>query len=307
MRGNMKNEKLIQQYVKMIIMIVFVCFANNKNMYCQWIQNNGQYQYVDSQTGQLVVNNWIQTNQGYYFLDTNGNMVKGWCLINGKYYYFGSNGLMQTGFITTNNDVYYLDVHNGAMVTGWIEVTTDGISEYYYFKENGTMAIGWLQINGKWYYFKDGKCMIGVWGNIDNHWYFFDKDGSIKTGWLNQNGKYYYLNPANGQMVTGFVEDASGNKYYLDPSNGTLVIGTTINIAGIMWTFDQAGRAVASQQTVVNTQQSASTFNTGDIVENGAKIMIGTAPGQNAQAVTNDIQAIKSNTQLTEGLTVGPS
>ena len=289
------------------IFVVFFCIANIKVSYSQWVQNNGQYQYYDAQTGQLVVNNWIQTNQGYYFLDSNGNMVKGWCLINGKYYYFGSNGLMQTGFITTNDEVYYLDVKSGALVNGWIEVTQDGISEYYYFKPNGTMAVGWFQIDGKWYYFKDGKCMIGVWGNIDNHWYYFNNDGSIKTGWLNLNGKFYYLNPANGQMVTGFVQDANGNSYYLDPTNGTLTIGTTVNISGIMYTFDQAGRAVSSQQTTVNTNILNNTFNTGDIVNNGSQIVIGIAPSQNANAVTSDIQAIQSSSQLTEGLTVGPS
>lgn len=304
MNKHFKNQKNL---ILIFSFIVLLFVLDPRTNFAQWVQNNGQYQYYDQQTGQIVTNNWIQTNQGYYFLDSNGYMVKGWYLINGKYYYFGTNGLMQTGFIVTNNEVYYLDVKSGAMVTGWIEVTTDGISEYFYFKPNGTMAVGWQEINGKWYYFKDGKAMIGIWGNIDNHWYYFDSTGAIKTGWLNQNGRYYYLNPANGQMVTGFVEDATGNKYYLDPQTGCLLIGTTLNINGVLWTFDQAGRATASQQTIVNTNINSNTFNTGEIVENGAQIMVGTAPGQNASAVTSDIQAIKANTEIKEGSINGPS
>lgn len=309
----MKNNhnKKVKDFIKGFVFTnVFVCFLFSNINYSQWVYNNNKYQYYDNQSGQIVTNNWIQTNQGYYYLDANGNMVNGWYIINGAYYYFGYNGLMQTGFIVTNDEVYYLDVVSGKMITGWIEVTVDGYSDYYYFKPNGTMAVGWCQINNQWYYFKDGKCMINIWANINKHWYYFGNNGAYVTGWLNQNGKYYYLNPANGEMVTGFVEDSSGNKYYLDPQTGVLAINTSVNINGVTYSFDQTGKATTNQQIVVNTNVYNNTFNTSEIVEEGAQIKVGTAPGQNASAVTSSaqaVQSIQSAVELKEGLTNGPS
>ena len=221
---------------EILIIIMIICF--NINAYAGWVlKDNKMYQYVNDQTNEIVKNNWIKTNYGYYFLDKDGYMATGWYLINDDYYYFSTNGIMQTGFITTNDETYYLDVETGKMVKGWVQIKEDDVVDYYYFDESGKLSKDWQKVGDDWYYFKDGKAIIDAWANINNKWYHFDTDAKMHTGWYSQDGKYYYLSKENGQMQTGFITDNQGYRYYLNPENGVLVMNQTVNIAGSVYSM----------------------------------------------------------------------
>ena len=179
-----KNNIVAKIGISVILLVTFisnVCFAD-------WIRENNRYRYLNSSTGQYVVNNWLQTGNGFYFFDSNGYAVTGWYLINDKYYYFNQDGLMQTGFQEINGTKYYLDATTGVMVTGWVQTYTDGVLDYYYFLANGEMAKGWQQINNQWYYFWDGKCITDTFAKINDLWYHFSPAGTMDTGWVNRSG-----------------------------------------------------------------------------------------------------------------------
>ena len=54
-----------------------------------WTSENGNWVYYDNSGNRHK--GWIQTKDGYYYMDTaSGVMLKGFKKIDGKWYYFGS-------------------------------------------------------------------------------------------------------------------------------------------------------------------------------------------------------------------------
>lgn len=301
------NFKTIIYIVLCNVFIVLFSFS----AFAGWMKEGEKYRYLDDTTGQYVNSKWVQTNIGYYFLDNNGYMCVGWYQIVGDYYYFGQNGIMQTGFITTDGNTYYLSANDGKMIKGWIEVNNDGVIDYYYFTDNGTMAVGWLKMSDGWHYFDEGKAIINTWAKIQSYWYRFDEKGVIKTGWYQNGDKYYYLNPQNGRMVTGFVQDDSGATYYLRLEDGTLVINETVTINGIKYTFDEKGKLKEDNQSVNMQSIINNTFNSLENMNSSSEIIvaIGVSPGtSNSQAGINSSELyVNKNIPIQVGDTTGPN
>lgn len=303
-----KTKNLIGLIVLVFASLNLFSFAT----FSDWVNDGQGYKYINSATNQYVINNWLQTGNGFYFLDQNGYIVKGWYLINGKYYYFNNDGIMQTGFQEINGKRYYLDRDSGQMVVGWVQVYTDGVVDYYYLDNDGTMAIGWKQIDGKWYYFNEGKCLVDTWAKINDIWYHLGPTGAMDTGWITLNGKMYHLNVTNGSLTKGWIQDQNGAEYYLSETDGSLVVNCTIVIGGINCTFDELGRCTGKNQMVgdVNGNTGAGGFydslaGKGQVSTYG--INIGISPGQNTiqGAVTSANKQVADNT-VTAGSTNGP-
>lgn len=86
------------------------------------------------------------------------------------------------------------------------------------------------------YKFKDpasGQYVLNNWVQAGNGFYYVDSNGYVVNGWYLINGKYYLFDN-NGLMQVGFVE--SGDKtYYLDPASGQMVTGwIQINNDGVL-------------------------------------------------------------------------
>ena len=238
----MKKTKLIILSLTFVLTFASIAFA-------EWqTDETGKYKYLDPATNQYVVNNWVQSGTGFYYLDTSGYIVSGWYLINGKYYLFDQNGLMQIGFAEHNGKTYYLDPATGQMVTGWIQINNDGVLDYYYFADNGAMLDGWNKIGDKWFYFLNGKCLVNTFAEVNGIWYHFGLNGAMDTGWVNANNKMYYFNSQSGGMMKGWIQDQNGFEYYLSEIDGSLVVNTTAQIGGRMYGFDATGRCIAKDQ-----------------------------------------------------------
>ena len=300
------NLKTIILIVFLNIFIVLIAFSANAG----WVKEGERYRYLDEQSGDYIKAKWIQTNIGYYFLDNDGYMCIGWYQIVNDYYYFGQNGIMQTGFISTEGNTYYLSANDGKLVKGWIEVNNDGVIDYYYFTENGTMAVGWLEMSDGWHYFDEGKALLNTWAKIQSYWYRFNEKAIMQTGWYQNGDKYYYLNPNNGRMVTGFVQDDAGATYYLRAEDGTLVINETININGVKYTFDEKGKMKSDNQNVNMQSIINNTFNSLENMDSSSEIVvaIGVSPGaSNSTAGISSAQLnINQNTPIQVGDTTGP-
>ena len=292
-------------------LFIFVIFIFNFS-FADWQNDNGRYKYLNGATGQYVTNNWLQTGNGFYYLDGTGYAVVGWYLINGKYYYFDKNGLMQTGFQEINGRKYYLDANNGQMVTGWVQTYEDGVVDYYYFNENGEEAIGWKQIENKWYYFYEGKCLVGTFAKINDIWYHFNTSGAMDTGWVTERGKMYYFNISNGSLTRGWIQDQQGNEYYLSEIDGSLTVNTTINIAGVGCTFDAMGRCIAKNNNASSINGMGIRYGSGLLGNNlvdpvyGVNVGVSPALNQMSSAITSANQEYIDAQPLEAGDTTGP-
>ena len=87
---------------------------------------DGDYYYVD---GKRIINDWVQYNDKWYYLDTDGKYVRGdWKQVGNDWYYFNTNGDMLSNEWVDGK--YYVD-SNGKMLKDTI--TPDG----YYVDVNG--------------------------------------------------------------------------------------------------------------------------------------------------------------------------
>lgn len=293
---------------RMIIAIVVFATAMTHLAFADWVKENDRYRFLNAANGTYVVNNWLQTGNGYYFFDQAGYCVVGWYLIDGKYYYFDENGLMQTGFKNIGGKTYYFDTVAGHMVTGWVQTYRDGVVDYYYFDATGAMAQGWIKIDNKWYYFNEGKCIINTFAQVNNIWYHFNNTGAMDTGWISNNGKMYFFNLSDGSLVRGWIQDQNGNEYYLSDIDGSLVVNMTINVAGVACTFDDMGRCVAKNAEAIGTAaQVNSTLNGSQPVAYGINVGVSPAMNQIGGVVTSAQNQLITNQDLAAGSTNGPN
>ncbi len=99
--------------------------------------------------GEGLGDHWQETDEGKYYVSSNGQPYKGWKLISGVWYWFdpAKGGAMATGLHECNGSMYYFR-SSGAMATGWV---LDGGS-WYYAGGSGALASGWVLDGGAWYW-----------------------------------------------------------------------------------------------------------------------------------------------------------
>lgn len=295
-------------FVKRILLSVAVMIISMVGIaQADWVNQNGRFRFLNASNGSYIVNNWLQTGNGFYFFDQGGYAVVGWYLIDGKYYYFDANGLMQTGFQNIGGKTYYLDTITGQMVTGWVQTYNNGVVDYYYFDTNGERAVGWKKIDNKWYYFYDGKCIVNTFAAVNGIWYHFNQTGAMDTGWIMDNGKMFFFNLADGSLTRGWIQDEKGNEYYLSEVDGSLVVNMTLNIAGVTCTFDSTGRCIAKNSEVIGTAgQVAGQYGT-QAVSYGVNVGISPSMNQISGAITSTTNQYIANQDLAAGSTAGPN
>ena len=79
-----------------------------------WKYVNDQWKYQRG-ANKFAYKEWIQDNGNWYYMDNNGVMTTGWQQIDGQWYYFDAEGYMATGWIELDGKSYYLDPSTGAM------------------------------------------------------------------------------------------------------------------------------------------------------------------------------------------------
>lgn len=300
----MKKKTII---VSLISVFLSISLANA--VFADWVKgDDNRYKYFNSAAGQYVVNNWLQTGNGFYYFDVAGYAVTGWYLINGKYYYFDQNGLMQVGFIEFNGKKYYLDAQNGQMVTGWVQTYNDGVLDYYYFGNDGVMYVGWNKIGNSWFYFYNGKCLVNTFAAVNGIWYHFGVNGAMDTGWINANGKMFYFNVSNGSLTKGWIQDQYGNEYYLSEVDGSLAVNTTIQIGGGYYTFDAQGKCIAKNQVANGNVGGNSSFGYlgYESNESVSGVNVGISPGLGIGGTTSYQYEKQQSEPLQSGSTTGP-
>ena len=147
--------------------------------------------------GEGLGDHWEETDEGKYYVSSNGQPYKGWKLISGLW--------------------YWLDpAKGGAMATGPAEVE----GTWYVFSSSGSLSNGWVRKDGEWYYGASGGKMVRGWVK-GSAWYYTDPEsGRMLTGAVEIDGKKYWLDPANGgacarsawvEMPEGFLSYAAND------------------------------------------------------------------------------------------------
>ena len=143
--------------------------------------------------GKLIVEEFMNSEKGIYYLDETGKRLYGWQIINGHSYYFSNiDGHMRSGRTYIHGDLYeftddgkYLfKVNNGFVNT----------ERGTYYVNKGSILLGWQEIEGSTYYFstingymRTGKTYVG------GKPYEFTVDGRLKVGFMNSEKGIYYL------------------------------------------------------------------------------------------------------------------
>ena len=78
----------------------------------------------------------LQIDGKWYYLDNNGNPIKGWIEADGKRYYGMPDGHLQTGWLSFGN-TYYFCTSDGSVAKGWAQV---GSYRYYFDPQTGKKA-----------------------------------------------------------------------------------------------------------------------------------------------------------------------
>ncbi|MGL5434879.1 MAG: hypothetical protein ACRDBO_05680, partial [Lachnospiraceae bacterium] len=92
-----------------------------------WYEENSGWRYYNGDTGDCVCNNWVQDKDDdkWYWFDGAGMMVTNvWYMHREHWYYLGSDGAMVKGLQAVDGKWYYLD-DEGRMVTEPVTLTPD--------------------------------------------------------------------------------------------------------------------------------------------------------------------------------------
>ena len=94
-----------------------------------WKYVNDQWKYQRG-ANKFAYKEWIQDNGNWYYMDNNGVMTTGWQQIDGQWYYMDQAGVMQKGWFKDNDKWYFL-LPNGAMATNTVidgrQIGADGV------------------------------------------------------------------------------------------------------------------------------------------------------------------------------------
>ena len=220
---------------------------------------------------------WNKVGDKWYYVDSNGSLLKGRQVIGGKTYYFNEwNYEMYAN--TTVYDHEYVFVGSDGTVSkanGW----QLGESGQWYYLENGILKTGWLNYGGKRYYLSPST-RTGyreVWNEDtgEHEYYFFDQDGAVcepNDGWfsIKSDGQTYWYYIKNGEpvrngwynghcfywdgeMITGSIWTGADEIYVYD-DNGYLLKNGWHKLHGVWYYTDAKGRAYTGERKINGTK-----------------------------------------------------
>ena len=177
--------------------------------------------YYNSTTGALVTNSYVQVDNDWYYVDTQGKRLEGPQTVDGIQVFFNDSGKQAKGVF--GNDGYYYDKDSGAKV------------------DLGTNR--YVQVNDNWYYVNtEGKILKGE-QTIDGIQVNFDSYSGIQT-----KGEFV---DSKGRVISkeNYNTYERPSKFY-DKNSGALVKGQYFNHNGNWYYADAQGNILKGPQTI---------------------------------------------------------
>ncbi|WP_455456385.1 glucosyl transferase [Streptococcus salivarius] len=188
--------------------------------------------YYNSTTGALVTNSYVQVDNDWYYVDTQGKRLEGPQTVDGIQVFFNDSGKQAKGVF--GNDGYYYDKNSGAKVDL-------GTNRYVQVNDN------WYYVNAKGKILKGEQTIDGVQVNFDSYsgiqtkGEFVDSKGRVISkenyNTYERPSKFYDKN--SGALVKGQYFNHNGNWYYADAEGNILKGEQTID--GVHVYFDSYG------------------------------------------------------------------
>lgn len=230
--------------------------------------------------GYAKKSDWNKVGDKWYYVDSNGALLKGRQVIGGKTYYFKDWNYEMYANTTVYDDVDHEYVFVGSdgsvsKANGW------QLGEYgqWYYLENGIPKNGWINYGGKRYYLspstRTGYREVWDEDTREYEYYFFDQDGAVcepNDGWFSiksdgqtywyyiKNGKpvrdswydgHYFA--SNGEMYTGSIWTGTDEIYVYD-DNGYLLKNGWHKLHGVWYYTDAKGRAYTGERKINGTK-----------------------------------------------------
>lgn len=229
--------------------------------------------------GYVKKSDWNKVGDKWYYVDSNGSLLKGRQVIGGKTYYFKEWNYEMYANTTVYDDINHEVVFVGSDGTvskanGW------QLGEYgqWYYLENGIPKNGWFNYGGKRYYLspstRTGYREVWDEDTGEGEYYFFDQDGAVcepNDGWfsIKSDGQTYWYYIKNGEpvrdswynghrfgwdgeMYTGSIWTGTDEIYVYD-DNGYLLKNGWHKLDGVWYYTDAKGRAYTGERKINGT------------------------------------------------------
>ena len=175
-------------------------------------------------------NQWIETSGQKFYVDADGNYVK--------------------GIYEVDNVIYYFDTESGALVKSAAWRNWNG-KRYFTNSEGIAYRNQFISFGPyKFYMGADGAVMTGIYATIDGSMYYADDTGEVirKAQWITQNGKRYFAN-AEGRLYRNQFISFGPHRYYMGV-DGSAQTGIFAANDGSMYYADDTGEVVRKAQWI---------------------------------------------------------
>ena len=190
-----------------------------------WQTIDGKTYYLDP----VKVTGWLDTQEGRYYLDAQGNPKTGWHTDESGTYLLTPEGKALTGWVQTDRGDRYFSPE-GVMAMG----TQELYGRYWYFGQDGTPHNGWFENR----YYKAGEALTG-WQDLEEGRCYFYADGLAAQGWQTiSNRKYLFT---DGVACVGWYTEGSARYYFHE--DGHMAVGRT-ELGGETRFFSSTGKYV---------------------------------------------------------------
>ncbi|MBR3630067.1 MAG: hypothetical protein IKN55_06305 [Oscillospiraceae bacterium] len=180
------------------------CLFNENGELCTgWYEIEGTRMFFDTGIMHVLRNCFADDNGRTYYLDANGQAVKGIQVINGNTYGFGEDGAMLKGVQEIDGVNYRFDEVTGVVLKGAV-TTENGVVRY---DENGVQMFGWHKAGDSWYYTNEQGYVVPGWVTIEDKEYKFDEEGKM----ISDGRLYNQFDPKWKQVTIG---PSSGSTMY---------------------------------------------------------------------------------------------
>lgn len=175
-------------------------------------------------------NQWIETSGQKFYVDADGNYVK--------------------GIYEVDNVIYYFDTESGALVKSAAWRIWNG-KRYFTNSEGIAYRNQFISFGPyKFYMGADGAAQTGIYATIDGSMYYADDTGEVirKAQWITQNGKRYFAN-AEGRLYRNQFISFGPHRYYMGV-DGSAQTGIFAANDGSMYYADDTGEVVRKAQWI---------------------------------------------------------